>query len=264
MSFYGGNNDDDSPFAITSSSPRNTHIAHQHSGHHSSQYSTEFYERTKFVLIPDLDVDAMKQREIRDKWVKSLRLATKGAFLWDVLLNLKVENASNLDEGPLSNNNNTNYDNNISPKHGNSQTAFVSSHSSSPYTHKQHQYHSSSSSRNRINNMGGYHQSSRHQQAMSGHSHDQHNPYHHDDHSQSINTHNPYQYNRRQYSNDRYGSNNNLNSSSSSSARRKVGGNTQDYPDYHSSSNSNKSKNSGHHSGGYSYNPKSSISRNQY
>merc|ERR1719464_718663 len=34
-------------------------------------------ERTKFVLIPDLDVAPQKQREIRDKWVKSLRLATK-------------------------------------------------------------------------------------------------------------------------------------------------------------------------------------------
>ena len=51
----------------------------------------DFYERTKFILIPDLDVNEIKQREIRDKWVKSLRLATKGAFLWDVLLNLQVE-----------------------------------------------------------------------------------------------------------------------------------------------------------------------------
>merc|ERR1712083_269464 len=48
------------------------------------------FERTKFILIPDLDVDENKQRLIRDKWVKSLRLATKGAFLWDVLLNLQV------------------------------------------------------------------------------------------------------------------------------------------------------------------------------
>merc|ERR1712129_448187 len=47
-------------------------------------------ERTKFVLIPDLDVDENKQRLIRDKWVKSLRLATKGAFLWDVLLKLSA------------------------------------------------------------------------------------------------------------------------------------------------------------------------------
>eukprot|EP00485_Elphidium_margaritaceum_P001101 CAMPEP_0202697630 /NCGR_PEP_ID=MMETSP1385-20130828/10948_1 /ASSEMBLY_ACC=CAM_ASM_000861 /TAXON_ID=933848 /ORGANISM="Elphidium margaritaceum" /LENGTH=813 /DNA_ID=CAMNT_0049354131 /DNA_START=32 /DNA_END=2473 /DNA_ORIENTATION=- len=46
-------------------------------------------ERTKFVLIPDLDVDIEQQLQIRDKWVKSLRLATKGAFLWDVLLNLE-------------------------------------------------------------------------------------------------------------------------------------------------------------------------------
>lgn len=47
-------------------------------------------ERTKFVLIPDLDVAPQMQREIRDKWVKSLRLATKGSFLWDVLLRLHL------------------------------------------------------------------------------------------------------------------------------------------------------------------------------
>eukprot|EP01083_Nonionella_stella_P278705 947868_1 len=47
-------------------------------------------ERTKFILIPDLDVNIERQKEIRDKWVKSLRLATKGAFLWDVLLNIPI------------------------------------------------------------------------------------------------------------------------------------------------------------------------------
>merc|ERR1712087_83978 len=52
--------------------------------HHQGQV-----ERTKFVLIHDLEARTdSKQREIRDKWVKSLRLAAKGPVLWDVLLNL--------------------------------------------------------------------------------------------------------------------------------------------------------------------------------
>merc|ERR1712083_896822 len=69
-----------------------SHHSHRHQAH-GSPYNHPVHqgqvERTKFVLIPDLEARTdSKQREIRDKWVKSLRLAAKGPVLWDVLLNL--------------------------------------------------------------------------------------------------------------------------------------------------------------------------------
>jgi len=61
-------------------------------GTHSSHGQVE---RTKFVLIPDLEARTESlQREIRDKWVKSLRLAAKGPVLWDILLNLQCNDES--------------------------------------------------------------------------------------------------------------------------------------------------------------------------
>jgi len=135
-------------------------------------------ERTKFILIPDLDVNEIKQREIRDKWVKSLRLATKGAFLWDVLLNLHVENPPNA--SPTNHEYNNEYQNNS--HHANSQTAFVSS----SHQHRAHHHK---------NIHSGHHQ-------YRDRAHSPKNFHHHDtasNHPKST----EFTYNRRQYKNKR-------------------------------------------------------------
>eukprot|EP01083_Nonionella_stella_P011501 32643_1 len=177
--------------------------------------NTSFVERTKFILIPDLDVNEHKQREIRDKWVKSLRLATKGAFLWDVLLNLKVESplAAAVDGDPThrssydphQHHHGHGYHAHGAQDHITSHTAFTSPH---PHAHPQSVgtpppssshggYHSSYSKRNK-----GYHQSV----LSAGHKNFKHS-------SDSLQA-----YSRRKYK--------------QGNPNKKIGGNTQDYPDY--------------------------------
>ena len=198
---------------------------HYHDDHdHHDPYSNispknninrDYFERTKFILIPDLDVNEDKQKQIRDKWVKSLRLATKGAFLWDILLNLQIENNPN-----YYNNNDDNYHDH-SPSHSkHGQHA----HSTSNMHHQQHAQsssyaHGSSSYHNlhSTHHHGGGNSAPRHPQVISS---GNQSPL-----SQSNNNHdNHFQYNRRQYSSNKRQQNSS-----------RMGGNTQDYPDYSSS-----------------------------
>jgi len=156
--------------------------------------NNRYYERTKFILIPDLDVNQIKQREIRDKWVKSLRLATKGAFLWDVLLNLQIEQNDNNNNKEMYDNNN---DSQISPKH-------LTSHSSS--------YH--------------HHYQSNSQSALTSSSH----PHHYNHRDVAAGNQSPLSLSSSQYHHQN--KRNQHHHHHMSSGHRKIGGNTQDYPDY--------------------------------
>ncbi len=163
--------------------------------HKKQKNVSKHLERTKFILIPDLDCNIEKQKEIRDKWVKSLRLATKGAFLWDVLLNIPIQSSSN---------------NNI---HSTSQTSLYHS-----YRGRQAKHNNSNQNNNNNNDNNNtkftYNSQSHHSTVKSG-------PVNTFGYSASPKHSNSPKntYNKRQYSGYK-------------GSGRRIGGNTQDYPDY--------------------------------
>jgi len=190
---------------ISPPKPRKKGKSHRHRAQHpqDSPYAQtpsqqHGYERTKFVLIPDLEArgDAM-QRAIRDKWVKSLRLAAKGPVLWDILLNLQCNDDSMTSSSPQSHSHSHHHHGSDFIGHNkHAQTAFTSSSSTPLYVERGHHSH--------YGGNGGHSPVSHHAQ---GHGAKQH---HH-----STITHRSNSQRQR-----------------SKAHTNRVGGNTSDYPDY--------------------------------
>jgi len=184
-----------------------------HSSHH------ETLERTKFVLIPDLEAEGDSlQREIRDKWVKSLRLAAKGPVLWDVLLHLQT--SEDAETASLSHSQSL-------PHHHQHSEFITSSHHGVPTVPHHHSKHAQTAFT--TSSSGGYGRSNASGRNSSG---------------------------RNASGRSSHGSKPNRNQTQStishrsttrpSRSKHRVGGNTADYPDYPQYSQSNGKRLSAH------------------
>jgi len=197
----------------------------RHRGDYGQMHSAHYepLERTKFVLIPDLEAEGDSlQRQIRDKWVKSLRLAAKGPVLWDILLHSQRNEETDHLTSPISRDSNVNHHHHQQRQHSDFQRS-ASSHGA-PHHHSKHAQtaFTSSSSADRYGRNQISHNS---HSPVSGRSHKLQHQSHQ---TQSTISHRS------------------TNRTRSKQQHVRIGGNTADYPDYSQYSQSNGKRMSGH------------------